>query len=132
MRLRITRQLYESIDGIQFSWFRPGYVYQVGTTIGSYLLAVCAAELAEEDEPYIVLAPENQLFHPGAPTSWPPPKSRSLCHPEQPASAADWVTKPTRRRLRLRLKARDFGLEARVAALATQLEKIRRQLRSAR
>jgi hypothetical protein len=51
MRLRITRQLCESIDGIQFSLFRPGYVYQVGTTIGNYLLAVGAAELAADDEP---------------------------------------------------------------------------------
>ena len=52
IRLFITRQLCESIDGIQLSSFRPGYVYQVGPTIGNYLLAVEAAEPADDDNPY--------------------------------------------------------------------------------
>src|SRR5678815_4623879 len=66
MRLRITRQLCESIDGIQFSAFRAGYVYEVGTTVGNYLLADGAAEPADDDEPSIVLPPDKQLFHPAA------------------------------------------------------------------
>src|SRR5689334_24975865 len=66
VRLRITRQLHESIDGIQFSSFRLGYVYEVGTTVANYLLAVRAAEPLPDDEEYIVLPPERQLFHPSA------------------------------------------------------------------
>jgi hypothetical protein len=44
--------------------FRPGAVYEVGTTVGAYLLAVGAAEPVEEDTPAEAPAPERQLFGP--------------------------------------------------------------------
>ena len=94
MRLLITRQLQESIDGIPFSAFRPGYVYQVGPSVGNYLLAVRAAEPAADDEPYIVLSPEKQLF---LPSSSPAPVSTSDLAPQgEVAIAADWA--PRRRK----------------------------------
>jgi hypothetical protein len=64
MRLRITRQLHECIDGIQLRAFRLGLVYEVGTLIGSYLLAMGAAEPVSDDTPYMTLPPEKHLFHP--------------------------------------------------------------------
>jgi hypothetical protein len=62
MRILITRQLHENIDGIQLSALRPHYVYSVGSTIGNYLLAVGAGKPVAEDEPYIVRSREKQLF----------------------------------------------------------------------
>jgi hypothetical protein len=44
MRLKITRALSGSIDGIQLSQFVVGRIYDVGDSVGSFLLAVCAAE----------------------------------------------------------------------------------------
>jgi hypothetical protein len=44
VRLRITRALHGSIDGIQLDHFEPGQVYEVGTSLGSYLLSMGAAE----------------------------------------------------------------------------------------
>ena len=64
LRLRITRALSGSIDGIQLDQFRPGYVYAVGTSIGSYLLAIAAAEPVADDTVPVVLPPEKQLFGP--------------------------------------------------------------------
>jgi hypothetical protein len=81
MRLRITRQLRESIDGIQFSAFRMGYVYEVGTTIANYLLATGAAEPVEDDEPYLILPPEKHLFYPTPPRRPMRPRSRLIGHP---------------------------------------------------
>ena len=51
MRLRITRTLSGSIDGIQLDHFEVGRDYDVGTSIGSYLLAIGAAEPAPEEGP---------------------------------------------------------------------------------
>jgi hypothetical protein len=44
VRLRITRALSGSIDGIHLSQFVVGGVYEVGTSVGSFLLSVGAAE----------------------------------------------------------------------------------------
>ena len=44
VRLRITRALSGSIDGIQLAHFTVGQVYDVGTSVGSLLLSVRAAE----------------------------------------------------------------------------------------
>jgi hypothetical protein len=130
MRLLITRQLQESIDGIHLSAFRPGYVYQVGPTIGNYLLAVGAAKPAADDDAYIVLSPEKQLFFPSpsrAPRSC--SKSKPPSHDYEPAIAADWAPRPKRlRRLRLPLNARKIDLEARVTALAAEVRRIKREL----
>lgn len=51
MRLRITRAPAGSIDGIQLSHFTVGQVYDVGTSLGSLLLSVGAAEPVSDDEP---------------------------------------------------------------------------------
>jgi len=48
VRLRITRQLSGSIDGIHLDDFVVGFVYDVGTSVGSYLLAEGAAEPVAE------------------------------------------------------------------------------------
>ena len=127
MRLRITRQLRESIDGIQFSAFRPGYVYEVGTTVGNFLLADGAAEPVDDDEPSIVLPPEKQLFHlralaaDGAPT---------LTHstPSDFEPLAEAADRPPRRKRAIRRVKRlpHRRLDARVAALAAEVERIRR------
>jgi hypothetical protein len=133
MRLRITRQLCESIDGIQFSGFRPGYVYEVGTTTGNYLLASGAAEPAEDDEPYLILPPEKHLFYPtptrrAAPGGVPERPPVAIA----PAIAAD--REPRRRaqrnagvsaRIRSRVASR---LRARVAALAKKVHRIKDEL----
>src|SRR6185503_3611502 len=133
MRLLMKRQLQESIDGIHLSAFRPGYVYQVGPSIGNYLLAVGAAQPAADDEPYIVLSPEQQLFLPRQSAAPPVARSHSPLHHSEPAIAADRA--PRRRtpsgRLRLRLKARTTALEARVTALAAEIGRIRRELAAA-
>jgi hypothetical protein len=44
MRLKITRALSGSIDGIQLSLFVVGHVYEVSASLGSFLIAVGAAE----------------------------------------------------------------------------------------
>jgi hypothetical protein len=49
VRLRITRALSGSIDGIHLSHFVVGDVYEVGTSVGSFLLSVGAAEPAAVD-----------------------------------------------------------------------------------
>jgi len=133
MRLRITRQLRESIDGIQFSAFRPGYVYEVGSTIANYLLASGAAEPVEDDHPYLILPPEKHLFYPA-------PSVRTAHQPSRPvrprvvmppAIAAD---RPPRRRARQGKGTVAGGtraasrLRARVAKLATTVEQIKEEL----
>jgi hypothetical protein len=44
VRVKITRELHGSIDGIQLKRFVPGEVYDVSPSFGSYLLTVRAAE----------------------------------------------------------------------------------------
>jgi hypothetical protein len=44
VRVRITRELRGSIDGIQLTHFVPGEVYNVSASIGSYLITERAAE----------------------------------------------------------------------------------------
>ena len=51
MRLKITKQLAGSIDGLHLDRFRTGEVYDVGTSLSNYLLAVGAAEPAGEQDP---------------------------------------------------------------------------------
>jgi hypothetical protein len=130
MRLRITRQLCESIDGIQFSAFRSGYVYEVGTTIANYLLATEAAEPVEDDEPYLILPPEKHLFYP-TPTRG---ATRRLAAVRPPVVMAAGIAadRPPRRRaqqnarVRARIRPRAASrLRARVAALAKKVDQIK-------
>jgi hypothetical protein len=65
LRLRILKTLSGSIDGIQLGRFRAGSVYEFGSMIASYLLAIGAAEPAD-DEPATILPPDQQLFGPVA------------------------------------------------------------------
>jgi hypothetical protein len=133
MRLRITRQLCESIDGIQFSAFRPGYVYKVGTTVANYLLASGAAEPVEDDEPYLILPPEKHLFYP-APDEIVMPRREAKPPPvvRGHAIAAD---RPRRRRAQrsVRVSAQNgprvaSRLRARVTALAKKVDEIKDEL----
>lgn len=55
MRVLITRQLSDSIDGIQLNRFIKGLTYDVGTTVANYLLAEGAAVPTLEDAPALVL-----------------------------------------------------------------------------
>ena len=55
MRLRITRTITGSIDGIQLDHFQVGQNYDVGTAVGSYLLAIGVAEPSPEEGPTIVV-----------------------------------------------------------------------------
>jgi hypothetical protein len=64
LRLLVTQRLSGSIDGIRLDRFRPGSVYEVGSTVGAYLLAVGAAEPVEEETPAEAPSPEGQLFGP--------------------------------------------------------------------
>jgi hypothetical protein len=64
LRILVTQRLIGSIDGIRLDRFRPGYVYEVGATVGSYLFAVGAARPVDDDTPEAVPSPEHQLFGP--------------------------------------------------------------------
>jgi hypothetical protein len=62
MRVRITKTLTGSIDGIQLSRLSKGQVYDVYTSLACYLLSEEMAEPAPNDEPTGVLPLENQMF----------------------------------------------------------------------
>jgi two-component system, chemotaxis family, chemotaxis protein CheY len=50
LRLRITSPLSGTVDGIDLSRFTEGLTYEVGTTIGSYLLAEGWAVISSDSE----------------------------------------------------------------------------------
>jgi len=78
MRVRITQTLSGSIDGIQLTRFSVGQVYDVSTTLGSYLLAEGMAEPAPSDAPASKLPVEEQMFRkPIAPAGVGGPKSHA-------------------------------------------------------
>ena len=60
MRVRITKTLKGSIDGIQLSRLSRGQVYDVYTSLACYLLSEEMAEPAADDAPVAVLPVENQ------------------------------------------------------------------------
>jgi hypothetical protein len=62
MRVRITKALSGSIDGIQLSRLSEGHVYDVNTSLACYLLSEGMAEPAPNDEPTAVLPVENKMF----------------------------------------------------------------------
>ena len=55
VRLRITRAITGSIDGIQLNHLISGEIYEIGTAVGSYLLAIGAAEPVAEEGPALVV-----------------------------------------------------------------------------
>jgi len=64
MRVRITKALAGSIDGIQLSRLSKGHVYDVNTSLACYLLSEGMAEPAADDEPTVSLPVENRMFEP--------------------------------------------------------------------
>ena len=60
MRVRITKTLSGSIDGIQLSRLSKGQVYDVYTSLACYLMSEEMAEPAPNVEPVEVLPVENQ------------------------------------------------------------------------
>ena len=62
MRVRITRTLNGSIDGIQLSRLSKGQVYDVNTSLGCYLLSEGMAEPAPSDSPAAILPTGQQMF----------------------------------------------------------------------
>jgi hypothetical protein len=75
VRLRITRALSGSIDGIQLAYFTVGQVYDVGTSVGSLLLSVRAAEPVSDSEPVDEIGLSRPDWRDQAADS-PPKKSR--------------------------------------------------------
>jgi len=51
VRLKITKQLAGSIDGLHLGRFVVGQVYDIGTSLANYLLAMGAAEPVGEERP---------------------------------------------------------------------------------
>jgi hypothetical protein len=64
VRVRITRQPEGSVDGINLTRFLEGLTYEVGTTLGNYLLAQQWAEPADEREPAAMLPLNRTLRRP--------------------------------------------------------------------
>jgi hypothetical protein len=93
LRILVTQRLTGSIDGIHLGRFTPGYVYEVGSVIGSYLLAVGAARPVDDDIPETVPAPERQLFGPAVPKGHLYTRPRVVHH-----QAADRPSKKRKRR----------------------------------
>jgi hypothetical protein len=72
VRLKITKRLSGSIDGLHIGRFRVGEVYEIGTSLANYLLAIDAAEPVSDAEPadafrvtgdHLADAPGNR-YHP--------------------------------------------------------------------
>jgi len=61
MRVRITRTLVGSIDGIQLSRLSKGQVYDVYTSLACYLLSEQMAEPAPQEEPTAIVPVEKQV-----------------------------------------------------------------------
>jgi len=59
MRVRITKTLKGSIDGIQLSRLATGQVYDVNSSLACYLLSEKLAELAQNDESSKLETPER-------------------------------------------------------------------------
>ena len=70
MRVRITKPLSGSIDGIQLSRLSKGHVYDLYTSLACYLLTDGMAEPAPDDEPIAVFPTGNQMF-------WQPTETRT-------------------------------------------------------
>ena len=62
MRVRITKALMGSIDGIQLSRLSKGQVYDVYTSLACYLLSEEVAEPALDDAPTVVVPLEKKSF----------------------------------------------------------------------
>jgi hypothetical protein len=88
MRVRITKALTGSIDGIQLSRLSKGQVYDINTSLACYLLSEEVAEPVLDNEPAASLPIEKKLFpQPAAivlPRSLADDRSRKKKKPKQP------------------------------------------------
>ena len=91
MRVRITKTLRGSIDGIQLSRLAVGQVYDVYTSLACYLLSEQMAEPAPHEEPTAVVPIENKVVEKA---DSPDPKPASLPR----AIAADRALKNKKKR----------------------------------
>jgi CheY-like chemotaxis protein len=64
VRVRIIRELSGSVDGIDLSKFLEGLTYEVGTTLGNYLLAQGWGEPASQQDPAAVLPLNRTIRRP--------------------------------------------------------------------
>jgi hypothetical protein len=92
VRLKITKQLSGSIDGLHLGRFAVGGVYDIGTSLGNYLLAMGAAEPvgdegAGSDQPVDPHELLNELR-----------RRLGGAEPSSPAKASDGKGRPTKRR----------------------------------
>ncbi len=62
MRIRITRDLAGSIEGIQLGQFRNGHLYDVSASLGSYLICERLADLVL-DESRVLPLDQQGLGH---------------------------------------------------------------------
>lgn len=62
MRVRITRNMTGVVDGIRLDRFGKGYVYEVGSLLGSYLLACGCAEPVSDDTPATVVPSSERVL----------------------------------------------------------------------
>ena len=65
MRVRITQTLKGEVDGIDLTRFLEGLSYDVGTTLGNYLLAQGWAEPSGPDQAAAVLPLNRTIHRPG-------------------------------------------------------------------
>ena len=65
VRVRITTYLTGSVDGIDLSKFLEGLTYDIGTTLGNYLLAQQWAEPVLHGEPAAILPFSRTITRPG-------------------------------------------------------------------
>ena len=92
MRLKITRQLHGNIDGLRLGRFAVGEVYDVGTSLANYLLAIQAAEPVLEEGS----GPPGRMDHPELLDGLRPRLSSDRS--DSPTEAADHKRRPTKRR----------------------------------
>jgi CheY-like chemotaxis protein len=64
MRVRILRRPHGHADGISLDRFEPGFTYDVGTTIGSLLLAEGWAEPLEDPRPAMLIPLPDEKSRP--------------------------------------------------------------------
>jgi len=99
MRIRVIRKpKLARVDGIRLDHFLPGLLYEVGNTLGAYMLAEGWAEPVGSDEP-AMLVPMSE-FDPDSDSAMPPNLRREIYPPyyDGPAALAADRRRSRRRR----------------------------------